>query len=64
MAGGVDEVATEAAKARERAVLVSTGEPAVADHVGHQDCCEFPGLGHWTTPLDDEMYHDLLPQAA
>ena len=46
--GGVDEVATEAPQARKGAVLVSPGEPAVTDDIGHQDCCEFPGLGHWT----------------
>ena len=44
--GGVDEVATEAPQARKGAVLVRPGEPAVADDIGHQDCCEFPGLGH------------------
>jgi hypothetical protein len=44
--GGVNQVTAEAPQARESAVLVSTSEPAVTDHVGHQDCCEFPGLGH------------------
>ena len=44
--GGVDEVAPEPPQPRQGAVLVSTGEPAVSDNVGDQDCCEFPGLGH------------------
>ena len=44
--GGVDEVATEAAKARERAILVSTGEPRVADNIGDQNGSELPGLAH------------------
>jgi hypothetical protein len=34
---GIDEVAAKAPKARERVVFVHAGEPAVADHVGHQD---------------------------
>ena len=44
--GGVDEIAAEAPKPREGAILVLTGEPAVADDVGHQDRGEFPGLSH------------------
>jgi hypothetical protein len=47
--GRVDDVAAKAPEARKGPVLVNTGEPAVADHVDHQDCCEFPGLGHWTS---------------
>jgi hypothetical protein len=34
---GIDEVAAEAPKARERAVLVRSSEPAVADHIGDQN---------------------------
>ena len=44
--GGVDQVAAEPPQPRKGAVLVRPGEPAVADHVGDQDCREFPGLGH------------------
>ena len=46
--GRVNEIAAERSKARKGAVLISPGEPAVTDDIGHQDCCEFPGLGHWT----------------
>ena len=44
--GGVDDVAAEAPQARERAILVRAGEPAVADHIGDQDCRKFAGLAH------------------
>ena len=44
--GGVDQVAPQAPKARERAILVRSREPAVADHIGDQDRRNFPGLAH------------------
>ena len=44
--GRVDEVAAKAPQARESAVLVRAGEPAVADHIGDQDCRKFAGLAH------------------
>ena len=44
--GRVDEVAAQRPQPRERAVLVRAGEPAVADDVGGQDRCDFPGLAH------------------
>jgi hypothetical protein len=44
--GGVDQVASEPPKARERAILVRSREPAVADHIGDQDRRNFPGLAH------------------
>jgi hypothetical protein len=44
--GGVDEIAAEAAKTRERALLMCANEPAVADYVCDQDRREFPGLAH------------------
>ena len=50
--GGVDQVAAKSPKARERAFLVRPGESAVTDNIGDQDCCEFPGLGHWTPPAE------------
>jgi hypothetical protein len=34
----VDQIATEAPQARQGAVLVGSGEAAVSDDVGHQDC--------------------------
>ena len=44
--GGVDQVAPQAPKARERAILVRSREPAVPDHIGDQDRRNFPGLAH------------------
>ena len=35
--GGVDEIAAQAPDARQRAILVSAGEPAVADNIRNQD---------------------------
>src|SRR5271157_4156411 len=43
--GGVDEIATEAAQARQGAFLVRPRESAAPDNVGDQDCSELPGLG-------------------
>ena len=43
---GVDKIAAEPSEARERAVLVGSSKPRVADHVGDQDCRQFPGLAH------------------
>ena len=48
--GGVDQVAPEPPKARERAILVRSREPAVADHIGDQDRRNFPGLAHGQRP--------------
>ena len=44
--GGVDQVAAEPPKARERAILVRSREPAIADDIGDQDRRNFPGLAH------------------
>ena len=44
--GGIDEIATEAPQARQRAILVRRGEPAVADNVGDQDCSELARFPH------------------
>src|SRR4029077_16652456 len=46
--GRIDQVASEPTQARKCPVLVCPGEPAVADDICDQDCCEFPGLHHWT----------------
>jgi hypothetical protein len=46
--GGVNQITAEPTKARESALFIRTGESAVTDHVGDQDCRELPGLGHWT----------------
>src|SRR5271166_1819260 len=44
--GGVDEIAAEAPKTRKGPVLVSAGEPAIADDICDQDRCEFARLAH------------------
>ena len=44
--GRVDQIAAQPAEARQGAVLVRAGEPAVADHVGDQDRRDLPGFGH------------------
>ena len=48
--GGVDQVAPQAPKARERAILVRSREPAIADDIGDQDRRNFPGLAHGQRP--------------
>jgi hypothetical protein len=53
--GGVNQVAAQAPEAREGPVFVSTGESAVTDNVSDRNCCEFPGLGHWTLGPSDNL---------
>ncbi len=48
--GGINQVAAQAPQAREGPILIRPGEPAVADHVGHQDCGELSGLAHCAPP--------------
>ena len=48
--GGIDQVAAQPPKARERAILVRSREPAVADDIGDQDRRNFPGLAHGQRP--------------
>jgi hypothetical protein len=42
----VDQVAAERPEPRQRAIFVRPCEPTVAGDVGHQNRCEFAGLGH------------------
>ena len=35
--GGIDQIAAQSPKARQRAILVRAGKPAIADHVRNQD---------------------------
>ncbi len=44
--GGIDQVAAEASQPRERAILVHSGEPAVADDIRNQDRRNFPRFRH------------------
>jgi hypothetical protein len=42
----VNEIAAQRSQPCQRAVLVSTGKPAVTDHIGSQDRRDFPALRH------------------
>ena len=44
--GRVDQVAAKGPKASEDSIFIRTRKPRVADHVGHQDRGQFPGLTH------------------
>ena len=44
--GRIDKVAPQPSEPRQGAILVGAGEPTVADDVGDQDGCNFPGLAH------------------
>jgi hypothetical protein len=44
--GGIDQIAAQAPKPRQRTILVRSREPAVADNIGDQDSCNLPGLAH------------------
>ena len=48
--GRIDQVATQRSQPRQCAIFISTGEPAVSDHIRRQDGREFPGLGHGFAP--------------
>ena len=42
----VDQVAAQCPEPRQRAIFVRPCKPAIAGDVGHQNRCEFAGLGH------------------
>ena len=44
--GRVDQVAAERPQPGENPVLVGSGKPRIADHVGHQDRGQFSSLAH------------------
>ena len=44
--GGIDQIAAKPPEARQRAILVGAGEPAIADHVRDQDRSNLPDFGH------------------
>ena len=46
----VDQVAPKGPEPRQNPVLVGSGKPRIADHVGHQDRGQFSGLAHGATP--------------
>ena len=46
---GIDQVAAKPPQSRQRPLLVRSGEPAVADHVGDQDRRDLPGFRTWRT---------------
>ena len=43
---GINQIAAQRPQPRQRSLLVRPGEPAVADNIGDQDRCNFPGLAH------------------
>ena len=51
--GRIDQIAAERPQPRQDAILVGASEPAVADHVRHQNRREFPGLGHGFAPSQE-----------
>jgi hypothetical protein len=60
---GVNQVAPEAPKARERAILIRSREPAVPDHIGDQDRRNFPGLAHGRAPRPPARLAQKRPEA-
>jgi hypothetical protein len=48
--GGIDEVAAQPPEPRQGPLLVRAGQPAEADHVGGEDRCKLPALGHSSRP--------------
>ena len=44
--GGINQIAAQRPQSRQGSILVRAREPAVADHIGDQDRCNFPGLAH------------------
>ena len=64
--GRIDQVASEAAKARQNPVLVGSGKPRIADDVGHQDRRELSSLAHGASaearsPVTGGMGMAVLP---
>jgi hypothetical protein len=45
---GINQIAADRPKPRQRTIFVRAGEPAVTDYVRDKDSRDFSGLGHWT----------------
>ena len=45
---GINQIATDRPKPRQRTIFVRAGEPAVTDYVRDKDSRDFPGLAHRT----------------
>ena len=43
---GIDQVAAQPPQSRQRAILIRSREPAIANHISDQDRRNFPGLAH------------------
>ena len=43
---GVDQIVAQPPQPRQRAIFIRSSQPAVADNIGDQDRCNFPGLAH------------------
>ncbi len=59
--GGVDQIAPQAPQARQRAILVRAGEPAVADNVRDQNRRNLSGLAHERTSAIHETNTTARP---
>ena len=44
----VNQIAAERPQPRQYPILIGASEPAVSDHVRHQNRCELPGFNHGT----------------
>jgi hypothetical protein len=42
----IDQIATQRAQARQSSIFVGASEPAIADHIRHQNRRNFPGFAH------------------
>jgi hypothetical protein len=43
---GVNQIVAQPPQPRQRAIFIRSSQPAVADNIGDQDRCNFPGLAH------------------
>jgi hypothetical protein len=53
--GWVNQIGAQAPKTRERAILVCSGKPRVADNICNQDRRELSGLAHRVPPAADTL---------
>jgi hypothetical protein len=42
----INQIAADRPEPSQRTLFVSTGEPAITDHIRDEDCRNFPGLAH------------------
>ena len=61
--GWIDQIAAQRAQPRQGAILVCTGEPAVADDVGRQNRRDFSRLAHAAHPPRSSISYRTFPTA-